>query len=340
MQKDFTKKSEREIIEHINGLFGLPADKHLIKGIGDDCAVLRKDSKSCFLVTTDTLVDGVHFDLAWHPPFSLGRKSAAVNLSDIAAMGGQPRFALLSMAFPGSAPAWLDDFLAGFHGMLQEHDTCLVGGDTVKSSNDLSITVTVIGEAAEDTICYRAGAVAGDLVFVSGELGNAAAGLALCRSGVPDDDLRQWQELVGAHLDPQPQVQLGRMLAESGLVHAMMDISDGLATDLAHICKESGKGAEIFKDNLPVSEQLQSAAGKLETHVLDWIMKGGEDYQLLFIVAPGHEQDLRKLVREKKDREIFCIGRIIENRGVFLSDGVNRQEVSYQGYDHFRGWEE
>ena len=340
MKKVFTKKSEREIIEHINGLLGLPADKHLIKGIGDDCAVLRKDQQNCFLVTTDTLIEGVHFDLAWHPPLLLGRKAAAVNISDIAAMGGQPRFALLNMAFPDSAPAWLDDFLAGFFEMLQEYDTHLVGGDTVKSSNDLSITVTIIGEAAEGTIGYRAGAVCDDLVFVSGTLGNAAAGLALCQAGITDDSLKQWQQLVRAHLDPQPQVRLGRILAESGLVHAMMDISDGLATDLAHICKESGTGAEIIKDNLPVSELLQSAAGKLEIPVLDWILKGGEDYQLLFVVSPGHEQDLRELVREKNGREIFCIGRIMEGQGVFLSDGVNRQDVSYQGYDHFRDWKE
>ena len=163
MKKDFTKTSERQIIEQINNLFGFPDNRNVIKGIGDDCAVLSKDNRNCFLVTTDTLVAGVHFDLAWHPPFLLGRKTAAVNLSDIAAMGGEPRFALLNLAFPGSASAWLGEFLAGFHEMLQEHDTVLVGGDTVKSPNDLSMTVTIIGEAAKDTICYRSGAIKGDL---------------------------------------------------------------------------------------------------------------------------------------------------------------------------------
>ena len=335
MTDDFTKKSERQIIDHINNLFGIPADKQVIKGIGDDCAVLRKDNRNCFLVTTDLLVEGVHFDLAWHPPFLLGRKTGAVNLSDIAAMGGQPRFALLSMAFPGSAPAWLGDFLAGFHEILQEYDTSLVGGDTVKSSKDLCMTVTIIGEAAKDSVRYRSGAVSGDLVFVSGPLGDAAAGLALCRAGLSRDKPGPWQQLLNAHLDPKPQVQLGRILAESGLVHAMMDISDGLATDLAHICKESGTGAEIFIENIPVSAQLKSAAGKMENQVLDWALKGGEDYQLLFIVLPEEEQKLRNLVLEKEGREIFCIGKIINGRGVFLADGRNRVEVSYQGYDHF-----
>jgi thiamine-monophosphate kinase len=335
MERDISKKTERDIIEHIHNLLGLTADKDVVKGIGDDCAVLRKNNRECFLVTTDTLVEGVHFDLDWHPPFLLGRKVAAVNLSDIAAMGGEPRFALLSLAFPGSAPAWLDNFLAGFHEILQEHDTYLVGGDTVKSSNDLSISLTIIGEAAGDAICYRSGAKPGDLVFVSGHLGDAAAGLALCQSGLSNQGSGQWQQLINNHLDPQPQVQLGRILAESGLIHAMMDISDGLATDLAHICKESGQGAEIIKDFLPVSEQLKSAAEKMGSSVLGWVLKGGEDYQLLFTVSSGHEQELRNLVLEKTGQEIFCIGKIIEGQGLFLSDGVKMEEISFQGYDHF-----
>jgi len=335
MQKDCTQKSEREIIKHIKNIFGVPLDKQVIKGIGDDCAVLRKDNKNCLLVTTDTLIEGVHFDLAWHPPFLLGRKTGAVNLSDIAAMGGQPRFALLSMAFPGSAPAWLEEFLAGFAEILHQYGSCLVGGDTVKSSNDLSITVTIIGEAAEDNICYRTGAVKDDLVFVSGFLGDAAAGLALCRAGLSRENSGQWPQLLNAHLDPQPQVLLGRVLAESGLVHAMMDISDGLATDLAHICAESCTGAEIFKEDLPVSAQLNSAAGKLKKNLSAWILKGGEDYQLLFTVSPDDELRLRNLVLDKTGREIFCIGKINAGPGVYLSDGLNREEVSYQGYDHF-----
>ena len=330
-----SKKTERQIIAEINNLFGITADRHVIKGIGDDCAVLRKDTGNCFLVTTDTLVAGVHFDLAWHPPYLLGRKTAAVNISDIAAMGGQPRFALLSMAFPGSAPAWLGDFLQGFHGMLQEHDISLVGGDTVKSPNDLSMTVTIIGEAAEDTVCYRSGAIKDDLVFVSGSLGDAAAGLALCRAGLYNDVSGQWQEVVKAHLDPQPQVRLGRILAESGLVHAMMDISDGLATDLAHICTESRTGAEIFPEDIPVSDVLRAAAGKLAIPVTDWTLKGGEDYHLLFTVARRHEQKLRQLVAQQTGREIYAIGRIIEGEGVYLCNAGKRREIGFQGYDHF-----
>jgi thiamine-monophosphate kinase len=337
MERNSKKKSERDIIEHISNLQGLQSDTNVIKGIGDDCAVLRKDQKSCFLVTTDTLVADVHFDLAWHPPFLLGRKTAAVNLSDIAAMGGQPRYAFLNVAFPGSVPVWLDDFLAGFHEMLQEYDTLLVGGDTVKSPNDLSITVTIIGEADEDVICYRSGAVIGDLVFVSGFLGDAAAGLDLYRSGFSADSSSQWQQLVKAHLDPLPQVKLGKILAESGLVHAMIDISDGLASDLAHICTESRTGAEVFKKALPVSDQLRAAAEKLKSPIFDWVLKGGEDYQLLFTASPDHEQDLRQLVAREAERKISAVGRIVEGRKVYFCNGKKRHEISYQGYDHFIG---
>lgn len=335
MPKVFEEKSERGIIEYIRGLLQVPAGSNVIKGIGDDCAVLRKEGDDCFLVTTDTLIAGVHFDLAWHSPFLLGRKCGAVNISDVAAMGGKPRFALLSLAFPGAAPAWLDDFLAGFLGMLKEHDTFLVGGDTVKSASDISFTVTVIGEAAENVIRYRSGAVENDLVFVSGCLGNAAGGLALCRAHASAAVDSRWKQLCSAHLDPSPQVQLGRIMAESGLVHAMMDISDGLATDLAHICTVSGTGAEIVRENIPLAPMLETAAGTLQTDVLEWALKGGEDYELLFTVAPEHEQELRRLIATRTGREIYHVGRIIAGQGVYLCSDGERKEISYQGYDHF-----
>jgi thiamine-monophosphate kinase len=315
-------KSERDIIAHVASLLSLPPDRGVVRGIGDDCAVISKDSRNCFLVSTDTLIEGVHFDLAWHPPALVGRKAAAVNLSDIAAMGGKPRFALLNLAFPASAPPWLDDFLAGFVAMLGEYAVMLVGGDTVKSSSDSSITVTIT--------------VNGDLVFVSGLLGNAAAGLALCRSGLGRNPLQKWKGLVRAHQAPEPRVALGKILAESGFVHAMMDISDGLATDLAHLCEESSTGAEVAGESLPVSEDLEAVAAELHIPFLDWVLRGGEDYELLFTAAPEHENALRALVREKNEGEIFALGRITAGRGVFLQDGSKKSEITYQGYDHFR----
>ena len=332
--------SERECINRILHYVQNHDREYLIKGIGDDCAVLKKDEENCLLLTTDTLVEGVHFDLAWHPPYLLGRKCASVNLSDIAAMGGQPRTCLLSIGFPGSVPSWFDDFMLGFTSVLIEHDTLLVGGDTVKSQNDLTITVTVMGEGYRKQICYRSGAKPGDLIWVSGLPGNAAAGLELCRRGQsqPEQISDRWQPLIQAHLDPEAQIDLGRVLSSCGLVHAMMDISDGLATDLAHLCTESGVGAEIQQDLLPVSILLENAAIELNADVIDWVLKGGEDYQLLFTTKASDEQKLLQLVSDKFGGEVFCLGRIVETQGVFLySGGSERKEISYQGYDHFAG---
>jgi len=332
--------SERECINRILHYVQNHAREDLIKGIGDDCAVLKKDGDNCSLLSTDTLVEGVHFDLAWHPPYLLGRKCASVNLSDIAAMGGQPRSCLLSIGFSGSVPSWFDDFMSGFISLLNEYDTLLVGGDTVKSRKGLIVSVTVMGEGSREQICYRFGAKSGDLIWVSGPLGNAAAGLELCRRGQykPDQISGKWQPLFKAHLDPEAQIDLGRILSSSGLVHAMMDISDGLATDLAHLCSENGVGAEIQQDHLPVSVPLESAATELGADVLDWVLRGGEDYQLLFTTKASDEQKLLQLVSDKFGREIFCLGRIVEDQGVFLSNGdAEHKEISYQGYDHFAG---
>lgn len=313
-------------------------NKKLLKGIGDDCAVLALDAENCLLLTTDTLVEGVHFDLAWHPPYLLGRKCASVNLSDIGAMGGRPNSCLLSIGIPGDVPGWLDDFIAGFTAALKEHDVLLIGGDTVKSTNDLVISVTVLGEGEKNRICYRAGAKPGDLVWVSGPLGHSAAGLELCRQGQRfSAESKDEQQLIRAHLDPHAEVDLGRLLAESGLVHAMMDISDGLATDLAHLCQESNVGAEIRQDLLPVSALLEKTAGDLQTDVFDWVLRGGEDYQLLFTSGPENKEVLQQLVYEKSGNEIFCLGTIIEKRGIFLCNDAGRYDISYQGFDHFSG---
>lgn len=331
--------TERGLINRIRACCaGKEENVSLLKGIGDDCAVFRLHKEKLGLLTTDTLVETVHFDLSWHPPELLGRKAAAVNLSDIAAMGGAPRFCLLSVALPDTAETvWFDSFFDGFLAALQEYNVILVGGDTVKSDQGVVLSVTVYGEVEESRILGRTGAKPDDLVWVTGNLGEAAAGLALCRKQVPVPPGSSYQQLVKAHLDPKPQVELGMVLSASGLVHAMMDISDGLATDLAHMCTESGVGAEIIANDLPVSEQVLEAAGLLQQSPLDWALKGGEDYQLLFTSSEEDGKALRRIVREKIGQDIFCVGRIISGSGVTLLEGGQRREIGYQGYDHFSG---
>ena len=327
-ETEFIKK----IVDHLDP----DRSAGLLKGIGDDCAVLAQNDTKVTLVTIDSLVEKIHFDLSWHPPYLLGRKAAAVNISDIAAMGGVPRFALLSVAAPANYKQNLfDKFMAGFLDMLDEFAIILVGGDTV-CSQELTFSVTVLGEMAENEVLYRSGAQAGDLIWVSGLLGQAGAGLELCRSHPHEKD--KWPELVQAHLDPSPAVQLGRVLAASQKINAMMDISDGIATDLAHICAASSVRAEITADSLPLSPALKEVASRLNFDPLQPALRGGEDYHLLFTSPPANSGYLEQLIKEKTGKGIYCIGKITAGSEVILR-GYNGQtsDISFQGYEHNSG---
>ncbi|MBI5557316.1 MAG: thiamine-phosphate kinase [Deltaproteobacteria bacterium] len=323
--------SERKIIQGIaRQATRRPAD--LVKGIGDDCAVVRKGHGLVELWTMDTLVEGVHFDLSWHPPRLLGRKAANVNISDIGAMGGRPRFALLSLGLPRACAAQLiDPFLAGFQEALGEYEVALVGGDTVSAGERLLLSVTVCGEMREDQVCYRSAAAAGDQVWVSGCLGNAACGLELCRRGVAGQG--EYAALLHAHLDPHPQVGLGALLAESGLIHAMMDISDGLATDLAHICAESGVGAEVMAGAVPLADELLQAANLLGLAPLPLALQGGEDYQLVFTAPVENNESLQTLCLQA-GMKIFCVGRIVAGNRVMLRQDTGWRDITFGGYEH------
>jgi len=323
---------ELEIIAMIRDMVS-SGEAGLIRGIGDDCAILAPSSSS-LLVSTDTLVAGVHFDLAWHPPRDLGHKCAAVNLSDIAAMGACPRYAFLSLALPEADYRFCRAFMEGFVGCLEQYGACLVGGDTVRSPV-MSFTVTVIGEASDGPPLRRDRARPGDLVVVSGLLGEAAAGLELFRKGIATDRFAGQKR---AHLAPDPQVPLGRFLARTGLVRGAIDLSDGLASDLAHICRESGLGAEISGESLPVSPVLAEAAAAAGADWLDLAISGGEDYQLLFTVAPGDCDTLAGMAREE-GFGLTTIGRMIEGEGVWLRYRGRRREITATGFTHFSGRE-
>ncbi len=322
--------SERQLIDKIAAM-AAAAGPVAGLGIGDDCAVLSAPDGRQLVITTDTLVEGVHFDLAWHPPRLLGRKAAAVNISDVAAMGASPGQALLSIALPATIDEGLvDDFLDGFMACLAEFSVRLIGGDTVASPGGIVLSITVIG--AGETLLYRQGAAVGDAVLIAGQPGLAAAGLAVCRRGFRDDP--RYATLVSAHLDPRPQVALGSLLAASGLVSAMLDTSDGLATDLAHICRQSGVGAVLDRRLLPVSEQMAGAAGDMGQDPLRWMLAGGEDYLLLLTVDRRHVAAVQDLAREKAGIAVYRIGEIVEGSGVVLRDGDDVQDITYGGYEH------
>jgi thiamine-monophosphate kinase len=330
--------NERQIIELL-GTMTAAGTPDLQQGIGDDCAVIRKNRHQSWLVTMDTLVESVHFDRSWHPPDKLGRKVISVNVSDIAAMGGTPLFVFLSLGMPvGFDVRWLREFSRGLADACREYHCILAGGDTVRSSAGVLVTVAVMGEMQTSRVVLRSGAQIGDSVWVSGYPGRAAAGLELCRLGRTED--AAFVKLLEAHLNPRPRLELGRQLARNRLVHAMMDLSDGLATDLAHICTQSNVGAVIDPGRLREDRFLAAAAGMLQKDPGQWMLTGGEDYELVFTADKRKSAAIVDL-GAKLRIPVVRIGRIDVKQGVrtlqFLPDRHHPLEVdiSYSGYDHF-----
>ena len=256
-------------------------------GTGDDCAVMPQSEGLDALVSTDILVEGTHFLLDRIPPFDLGWKSAAVNISDIAAMGGVPRSTFLSLSLPGSTPtSWVLDFMNGFRTLSDKYGTVLRGGDTTGSLHQVCINVTVIGDCPSGSAKLRSTARPGDLICVTGTLGDSAAGL---RAVIDGDSSEIARRLTERHYRPIPRVEEGVTLRTSAGVHAMMDISDGIASDILHIMEESGVAAEIDLNRIPVSADLLSFAGAKGLSAIDLACCGGEDYELLFTVSEDSE---------------------------------------------------
>ena len=310
-------------------------------GIGDDAAALLLSPSSTLLATTDMLIEGVHFDLTTTDLYSLGWKAAAVNLSDIAAMGGVPRFCLTALGIPPSFTVEdIGEFYRGVNACLKKFETVLVGGDTCSSKKGFVISVTVLGEVARKKIVTRSGARPGDLIYVTGMLGDSAAGLEILRSaecGVRNkkSEIRNVQSgikrLIERHLRPLPRVEWGRRLAAAGIASAMIDVSDGLSSDLGHLCEQSGVGAEVFADRIPLSKDLRSAKA-LARSVLEYALSGGEDYELLFTSPVEREREIISLrVRAT------VIGAITRKKGMrMVTEKGEFHTFAPGGYDHFR----
>lgn len=263
-------------------------------GIGDDAAVTVLTPGMQLLTSTDMLLEDVHFRLAWHDPFRLGRKSLAVNLSDIAAMGGIPRWALLCLAIPADIPIdFLDEFTRGFLTMADEHGVSLVGGDTCASVGGLVITVTIMGEQLPDIILSRSAAMPGDDIWVTGTLGDAALGLKLLEGDkIPSSQGVGSDYLVSRLLDPTPRVSVGLALSGTCLATAMIDISDGFLADFGHIAEQSGVGGLIRLADIPLSVQFNSLASQLTDDPQVLALSGGEDYELCFTAPPVNREKI------------------------------------------------
>ena len=347
---------EREIINAILSVCGSPGAgispvmAGAIEGPGDDCAVLQglcgHKGTGRIAVTTDTMVEGVHFSMDYFTPWFLGRKLAAVNLSDMAAQGAFPRWAFLNLAIPTRYRQCLDDFILpfaeGLCSMLGAYGAMLSGGDTVSSPGELVLSLTLMGELTEGRWLSRSGASPGDIIYCSGPLGESAAGLAIlsmqsCRLQLRHKVRRTvLDRLERRHLDPVPRIGLGRLLLSENLACAGMDMSDGLATDLAHMCRMSGTGAEIHEENIPVSRALRSVCRQCRSigNPLDLALFGGEDFELLWAVPPERCSLMEARVTSVTGRPPFMMGTMTDGHGVWLSGRCGRREITFMGYEH------
>jgi len=293
--------------------------------MGDDCAVLRIGPGLDCLVTTDFSLEGIHFRRKWHPPESVGHRCLARGLSDIAAMGGEPVAAFLSLALPGNLPqSWVRSFFRGLLRMAEQHGVTLAGGDIAESPNGVLADVVILGTVPKGQAILRSGARPGDRIFVSGTLGGSAAALMRMQTGRNKVDERQFPR----HFYPEPRIRLGRMLRKRKLATAMIDTSDGFSTDLTHICEESGVGAEIEASSIP-----NARVGKPPRWVdLDLSLRGGEDYELLFTVSAR-----ARVPRTLAGIALTEIGRITSSRKIILRRMDGKTEpLKPRGWEHFR----
>jgi thiamine-monophosphate kinase len=324
---------ERELIAQLRRFvspagrtqFAAGAQAAIRVGIGDDCAVLRIGSALDCLVTTDFCLEGIHFRRNWHPPESVGHRCLARGLSDIAAMGGEPVAAFLSLALPGTLPqAWVRAFFRGLLRLAEQHHVTLAGGDTAGSPTGVLADIVVLGTVPKGQAILRSGARPGDRIFVSGTLGGSAAAFMQMGTRRKKVDERQFPR----HFYPEPRIRLGRILRERRIATAMIDTSDGLSTDLTHICEESGVGAEIDASSIP-SARVGQPARSVD---LDLALHGGEDYELLFSVSAR-----ARVPRMLAGVALTEIGRITSGRKIFLRRMDGKTEpLKPRGWEHFR----
>lgn len=297
-------------------------------GIGDDCALLTVAEKQLLAVSTDTLVEGIHF-LKTIDPADLGYKALAVNLSDLAAMGADPAWVSLALTLPEVNTEWLEAFSDSLFDQLNYYGMQLIGGDTTRGP--LSMTLTIQGLIPFDRALTRSGAGVGDWIFVTGSLGDSAAGLALLLDQLTVDNAEHRDTLLQRHLRPTPRILQGQALR--GLATAAIDISDGLISDLKHVLSASGCGARIDLDALPLSEALLGSVDG--DRALKWALTGGEDYELCFTV-PEINRGALDVALSHLGVDFTCVGQMAPlSEGITFLRSGEPVDLDWQGFDHF-----
>ena len=323
-------RSEKQMVEWLKRRHA-PAGRGLLLGIGDDAALVKPSAGTEWILTTDLMVEDVHFLTRLEPARSVGHRAMARGLSDVAAMGGRPRFALVSLALSGDLPSkWFGEFYQGLQALARRFKVTLVGGDTAISPRGTMVDTVLVGEVRSGYALRRSGARPADRIFVSGRVGLSAWGLKLLRSkSRPTQKIQR--EAIHSHLYPAPRCSLGERLALNRTASAMIDISDGPALDLHRLCEASGVGARLRGDNIPHPDPTGKLLPRHEA--LRLALEGGEDYELLFTVSP---KKVRRLSAKPADVALTEIGEITRGRKIeIVQDGKTRSLAS-GGYDHFR----
>jgi thiamine-monophosphate kinase len=305
-----------------------------VEGIGNDCAVIPFKDRKSLLVTTDLLVENTHFIKGQISAEDLGYKSLSVNISDIAAMGGKPLYAFLSVALPVETPLdWVDRYIDSFRTYANQCGILLLGGDTTRSSL-ITINVLLIGEIESALVKRRSQAIPGDIICCTGILGDSGAGLKILLEKFPQ--IGECKPLLDAHFRPKAQLEEGQWLAQQQGVHAMMDVSDGLASDICRIMEQSNCGAHITVESLPVSESLRKTAAQFDWDPLNMAVIGGEDYCLLLTVDPESFDSLQESYSRQFNRPLNPIGTILsESRLIYTFENQTFIPIG-TGFDHFK----
>lgn len=300
--------------------------------VGDDCAVLPGRPGFSSLISTDTMVEGIHFLRHWTDPVALGHKLLHINASDIAAMGGRPLSCVISLVLPKTlTQKWVKDLYKGLRQAARTLKIELVGGNTARSPRDIVLTLTILGEISPKFCVWRSGAKRGDDLYVTGTLGDAACGLKLLKT-----KKRGEAYLKQRFSAPCARVLWGQRLAKTGLIHAMLDVSDGLLSDLCHIMQASGVGAILHLSQLPLSASLRRACKKYQWDPTRLALSGGEDYELLF-TAPARKRMWFTQWARRQGIPLTYIGQMTSNRSLKVLDSSGRRvTIKRLGYDHFK----
>ena len=328
------------LIGRINDLLqkeGIRAERVTI-GIGDDTASFLPRPGFELLVTCDCMVEGRHYLPKYIGPFDLGRRAMALNISDIGAMGGKPLYALISLGLKGEIPVQdIENMYRGFLAELSPFGAAIIGGNLTQSGDGIFIDITLIGEVEQGKGVRRSGARTGDAILVTGYPGQAAAGLQLLLQSPQDSKVLE-HTLVRIYNTPSHRARLGMAVASTGWATAMIDTSDGFLGDLGHICEESGVGAELIREKIPVSENLREAALTLRRDPYDFFLGESDDYELVITCQPRHVESLRSVISRQGPVPVTEVGRITDASreiNLLLPDGQKRP-LKPSSWDHFR----